>query len=346
MIKWFEQKDVKNHDIVISSRIRLARNIKKYPFGERLLDEGANELLENVKEGFYNQSEKANGFFDYVMIKDLSDIDKVALMERHAISPLIINKKGVTGLILSKDEGLSIMVNEEDHLRIQCITTGMNMEKAYNEANRVDDLLENYLEYAFDEKYGYLTACPTNVGTGLRASYMIHVPALESTGKLRIILDAIGKFGITVRGIYGEGTQGEGSVFQISNQITLGQSEQEIMDNLNSITNQIVEQERKIRSSLLAEKKYQLEDRVYRSYGALTNARILSSKEAMNFLSDLKLGMELELIQFEKEFNVYEFMMAIQPANLQKNINKPLIVEDRDIERATYIRNNLPKVNG
>ncbi|TCT14263.1 protein arginine kinase [Natranaerovirga pectinivora] len=345
MLKWYEQ-NTNNHDVVISTRIRLARNLKNYPFGNMLLQDKAVELTQEVKKGFLNQSESVNHFFEFYNINDLQNVDKIALVERHVISPLIVKKEAATGLILSKDESLSIMVNEEDHLRIQSIVQGMNIKKALEEANRLDDLLESYLQYAFDEKYGYLTACPTNVGTGLRSSYMIHVPALETTGKLQIILDAIGKFGITVRGIYGEGTQGEGSVFQISNQITLGQSEEEIIDNLNSITNQIVEQERKVRENLFKEKKHQLEDKIYRSYGILKNARILTSKEAMSFLSDLKIGVEMGIIKFKSEeyFNIYELMMSIQPANLQKNSSKEMVVEDRDVERATFIRNNLPKI--
>jgi protein arginine kinase len=346
MTKWYEEKRENSNDVIISSRIRLARNLKNYSFSNRLNHEEAEKLIQEVKEGFFNQSEMAHKYFDYFNIDTLDNLDKIALMERHVISPLLIKREVDTGLILSHNEGMSVMINEEDHLRIQYLTQGMNMEKAIEEANRVDDLLEGYLQYAYDEKYGYLTSCPTNVGTGLRASYMMHLPALESSGKLQIILEAIGKFGITVRGIYGEGTQGEGSVFQISNQITLGQSEQEIVDNLNSVASQIVDQERKVRDNLLSENKYQLEDSIYRSYGILTQARVLTAKEAMSFLSDVKMGLELDIIQFEGEqvLNIYELMMAIQPANLQKNIHKTLTADDRDIERATYIRENLPKI--
>ncbi|MFP4698527.1 MAG: protein arginine kinase [Eubacteriales bacterium] len=345
-MKWYEDTKSGTHDVVISSRIRLARNLENYPFGSRLVKEQAEKLTNEVKKGFFQQSDTAKQYFDFINVNSVTNLDKTALMERHAISPMFINKETATGMILSKDESISIMINEEDHVRIQCIVQGMNIEKTLEEANKLDDLLDSYLHYAFDDNYGYLTSCPTNLGTGLRASYMIHVPALESTGKLRFILDAIGKFGITVRGIYGEGTQGEGSVFQISNQITLGQSEEEIIENLNSITNQIVEQERLLRNNLIKEKRYQLEDSIYRAYGILTNARVLTSKEAMTFLSDIKIGMELGIFELEekKKLNIYELMMAIQPANLQKNTHKFLNDDDRDIERAKYIRENLPKI--
>lgn len=344
MKKWYNENN-NDTDVVISTRIRLARNFKKYFFSIKLSQQEADQMIQDIEDKISTITFKDYLSVDLINIQKMLNIDKLALMERHVISPLFIKKENNTTLLLSKDESMSVMINEEDHMRIQCLTQGMNIEKVYNQANKIDDFLEQHFEYAYDEKYGYLTSCPTNVGTGLRASYMIHVPALESTGKLQFILEAIGKFGITVRGIYGEGSQAEGSVFQISNQITLGQSEQEIIDNLNNVTNQIVEQELKIRENLLKDKRIQLEDTVYRSYGILTNARVLTSKEAMTFLSDVKLGLELGLINLkESTLNVYELMMAIQPANLQKNISKELQVEDRDIERATYIRNYLPQI--
>ena len=343
MLNWLKGNN-NNSDVVISSRIRLARNLKEFPFSTKISNEQANLLLENIKNGFFQSNNSIEEKYKYIVTNEMTNLDKIALLERHVISPMLINKKETTGLILSDDESKSIMINEEDHVRIQCLAQGMNLEKTFEEANIIDDILESYLDYAYDEKYGYLTSCPTNVGTGLRASYMIHVPALESTGKLQFILEAIGKFGITVRGIYGEGTQAEGSIYQISNQITLGQSEQDIIENLKSVTLQIVDQERKVRNNLLNEKKYQLEDAIYRSYGILSNARVITSKEAMTLLSDVKIGIELGIIKLEKELNIYELMMNIQPANLQRNTNKDLTSDNRDIERANYLRNNLPKI--
>ena len=344
MLKWFE-KSSGSDDVVISSRVRLARNLEEYNFPSRLSKEDAGRIIDDVKEAVLNAHED-NSYFHSVDMNELSSLEKVAMVERHVISPNFVQTSIPTGLILSEDESISIMINEEDHLRIQSITNGLNLDEALQNAYRIDDLLEEKINYAYDENIGYLTSCPTNVGTGLRASYMIHVPALETTGKLQFILDAIGKFGITVRGIYGEGSKARGSVFQISNQITLGHSEQEIIDNLTSLTKQIVEQERALRNKLLSEKRLQFEDAVYRSYGILAHARIITSKEAMTLLSDIKLGYELGILKsdIKNPINIYGLMTCIQPANLQKKINKELKIDERDIERATYIRNNLPKI--
>ncbi|MDF2822185.1 MAG: mcsB [Clostridiales bacterium] len=345
MNKWYEEVDNKK-DVIISSRVRLARNIKKYPFAAKLGREGAEQLIENVKEVFFAQSEQAKKFYEYYDIGELNSVEKMAMVERHAISPMLINKTDKTGLIMSKDETMSIMINEEDHLRIQSIASGMDIEKALDYANKIDDLLEEQLAYAFDDQFGYLTSCPTNVGTGLRASYMLHTPALESTGKLQIILEAMSKFGVSVRGIYGEGSQGEGSVFQVSNQKSIGQSESDIIENLNSIVKQIADQERKLREKLFTENREKMEDTCFRAYGILKYAREISSKEAVALLSDLKLGAEMGIIKIkdEKPLNVYELFLAIQPANLQKMSGLSLSIEERDISRANYIRKNLPKI--
>lgn len=347
MIKWYEEENDNFNGVIMSSRIRLARNLANYSFPNRLDKEKAFEMIEEIENAISSNEELKNKL-TFTYMKDVNQIDKVAMMERHVISPLFINMTIPTFLILSKDESTSIMINEEDHIRIQSMNTGMNLTKALENANKIDDIIEENVTYAFNDKLGYLTACPTNVGTGLRASYMLHVPALESTGQLQFILEAIGKFGLTVRGIHGEGSESQGSVFQISNQITLGLNEQEIIDNLTSVTKQIVDQEIVLRDKLLKENRLKFEDAVYRSYGLLSNARILSSKEAMTLLSDMKLGFELGLIKSKenKNINIFELMTCIQPANLQKIEHKNLSIEERDIARANYIRENLPKIIG
>lgn len=347
MIKWYEEENDNFNGVIISSRIRLARNLANYSFPNRLGKEKAIEMIEEI-ENTISSNEELKNELTFTYMKDVNQIDKVAMMERHVISPLFINMTIPTYLILSKDESTSIMINEEDHIRIQSMNTGMNLTKALENANKIDDIIEERVTYAFNDKLGYLTACPTNVGTGLRASYMLHVPALESTGQLQFILEAIGKFGLTVRGIHGEGSESQGSVFQISNQITLGLNEQEIIENLTSVTKQIVDQEIVLRDKLLKENRLKFEDAVYRSYGLLSNARILSSKEAMTLLSDMKLGFELGLIKSKenKNINIFELMTCIQPANLQKIEHKNLSIEERDIARANYIRENLPKIIG
>lgn len=343
-MKWYEEENNNYKGVIISSRVRLARNLSNYCFPDRITKEKSNQLIDEIKNAFLSIENSTN--FNDINMNNVLQMDKIAMMERHIISPLFMDIKRPTRLILSKDESISIMINEEDHVRIQSMKSGMNLISALENANKVDDLLEKKLSYAFDYKLGYLTACPTNIGTGLRASYMIHVPALEKTGQLKLLLEAVGKFGLTVRGIYGEGSEAQGSVFQISNQVTLGANEEEIINNLTTLTKQILEQELIVRDKYLNERKIEFEDLVYRSYGILSNARVISSKEAMTLLSDIKLGFELGILNTntDKKLNIFDLMTCIQPANLQKIEKKTLSIEGRNIARANYIRENLPQL--
>ncbi len=329
-------------DVIISSRIRLARNFKKYPFPNRLSSNQACSMIQEARKAIVESPTVIAQEFDYIDLEQKSSLEKLVMMEKHLISPELVKKTNPTAVLVNKDESISIMVNEEDHLRIQGIQLGSNIDKTWEVTSRIDDLLEESIEYAFHEKYGYLTSCPTNVGTGLRASYMLHVPILEATGQLKMIVQAIGKFGFTIRGMYGEGTETQGSLYQISNQITLGQSEKEIIDTLKTVTTQIVQQEKNLREKIVKENRLQIEDQIYRSYGTLKYARQLSSKEAMKLLSDVKVGFELGMLEKERKVdNIYDLMVYTQPANLQKQIGRNISVEERDEERARYIRNHL-----
>ncbi|WZL80259.1 protein arginine kinase [Vallitaleaceae bacterium 9-2] len=344
-MKWYEKQQGTHSDVIISSRIRLARNLKDFVFPNHLSESEAEKTIEIIHNIF---SEGQSDDFYFWDMDKVSSIDKVAMMERHLLSPLFVNMPIPNALIHNSDESLSLMINEEDHLRIQAMANGANLGEIFAMASALDDRIEAKVDYAYSQELGYLTACPTNVGTGLRASYMIHVPALEATGQLRIILEAVGKFGITFRGIYGESSEPIGSVFQVSNQVTLGFSEEEIIEKLHSVTMQIVNQELTVRESLLKERRLEFEDSIYRSYGVLSQARILTAKEAMTLLSDVKLGVELGLLQLEAsdEFNIFDLMTQIQPANLQKLEKKNLDVVQRDIARANLVRMTLPKIQG
>lgn len=346
MIKWYEKNNENCNGVIISSRIRLARNLNQYPFPNSIGDADAALLVQDVRQAMFTANEYAVNLFEEIKMENVRQVDKIAMMERHVISPGFIGVQKPNTLILSKDESISIMVNEEDHIRIQSMQVGMNLTEALDNANKVDDLLEEKLTYAFDNKFGFLTACPTNLGTGLRASYMVHLPALETTGQLKFLLDAINKFGLTVRGIYGEGSDAQGSIYQISNQLTLGINEQEIIDNLTTVTKQIVEQELIVRNKFLNERRLEFEDAIYRSYGVLSNARVLTSKEAMTLLSDIKLGVELGILRSNdaKPINIFDLMTRIQPANLQKIEMKHLSLKERDVARATYVRENIVKL--
>ncbi len=343
MLKWYKEPD-KNNDVVISTRIRLARNLRKYPFSPKLVEKQAASMVKEVKEASIALEEQMKTPLFSCNVDVLADTDKIAMVERHIISPLLVEKKQSTGLILSEDEKISIMINEEDHLRIQSITGGMNIVEAFKTANQIDDIANEVLEFAYHEQFGYLTACPTNVGTGLRASYMVFLPALTSAGKIIKLAEELGQYGIALRGIYGEASKSMGSIYQISNQKTLGSTEREIIDNLNRIVEQVIKQERRQRDHMLTSNYDEIEDKVHRSYGILKHAKIISSNDAMTLLAQLKFGMDMKMIQLGDGYNVHELMMEIQPGNLQSNLDKNVGSVQRDRYRADYIRKKLPEI--
>ena len=248
-----------------------------------------------------------------------------------------------SGVLLSQDEQISIMINEEDHLRIQCLTPGMQLEKAWEICNSLDDLLSESVDFAWDENIGYLTSCPTNIGTAIRASVMMHLPALTMTGYIKPILEALGKLGMAVRGMYGENTEASGNMYQFSNQVTLGKSEEDILLSMKNITQQIIEQERALRNEIVKQNKFQLEDRVFRSYGILQNARIIDTGETLKRLSDLRLGVDMGIIQGIEITDINEMMLLIQPGGLQKKKGRILKPDERDTSRAELVREMMNK---
>lgn len=343
MQKWYETK-VEESDVVISSRVRLARNLKKYCFHDKLTDTAANDLVTEIlsisEELELDEQTKLVAH----QVNKLTDTDKASMVEWHKISPMLAEKKQSTGLLISEDESISIMINEKDHIRIQAISGGLNMMQALSRANQLDDLLSEKIEYAFDDKYGYLTTNSTNVGTGLRASCMLFLPALTMAGKIQQLSDEIGKFGAQIRGIYGDGTKSFGNIYQISNQKTLGCQESEIIENLTQIVKQAIVQERKRREYLLTMNAEDIEDKVFRSYGVLKYAKKLSTVDAMTLLAQLKLGLDTQLLELQEEQNIYKLMMEIQPANLQKIIGKNIGSVERDHYRADYINSKLSEL--
>lgn len=342
MKKWYEDERI-DEDVVISSRIRLARNIKKYPFSTILQKSDTDKLINEVKDSVINDSNYIGDSFEFIKFDDLSNIDKYSMVENHTVSNDIIKKNNSAALI-KNDDSASILINEEDHIRIQSVSIGNDINSAWEFANNIDNLIEERIEYAFDKDFGYLTSCITNTGTGLRASFMIHIPMIEMSGNLANISRAIGKFGMTMRGIYGEGSESLGSIYQISNQITLGKSEKEIIEALKSVTNQIIEQEKELRNNVIKNNSAKFEDKIYRSYGILCSCRQISSKEAMKLLSDVRLGFMTKILKFNKpEKNIYNIMMNVQPGNLIKLCGKNLSETERDIERAKYLNEQLRK---
>ena len=340
MAGWYIEKGPES-DVVMSSRVRLARNFKDYPFPFRMdRTQGAN-VLARAKDAILSSNSAIAKDFLFVDIKNLNSIDRQAMVERHLISPDLAESQGESGALVSKDEKISIMINEEDHLRMQCMFPGMQLESAWELCNRIDTLMEERVDFAFDSKYGYLTCCPTNVGTGIRASTMLHLPALIMTGYIKNILEACGKLGIAIRGIYGENSDASGNLFQISNQVTLGLSEEEVITNITNIVFQIIEQERTLRRELHKQNPFRFEDKVYRSLGIFASARIMSSEESFKLLSDVRLGVDMGIIKDVKIEALNEIMLLIQPASLQKVAGKPLSIAERDIKRADLIRQKL-----
>ncbi|MEB3103650.1 protein arginine kinase [Ferviditalea candida] len=330
-------------DIVISSRIRIARNLRKYPFPMMSTGQQSQAVLDEILNSVDNDEFHSISKFETIQLADINELERRVLVEKHLISPNLAEESRNGAVILSEDESISIMVNEEDHLRIQVLYPGFQIREAWNLACKIDDILESKLDYAFDEKRGYLTSCPTNVGTGIRVSVMMHLPALVMTQQINRILSAINQVGLAVRGLYGEGSEAIGNWFQISNQITLGQSEEEIINNLYSVARQIIEHERAARERLLADSRPRIMDRVSRSYGILSHAGIIDSKEAAQRLSDVRLGIDLGLIKDVSANVMNELMVMTQPGFLQQYAGKKLSADERDIRRAEMIRGRLVK---
>jgi protein arginine kinase len=257
------------------------------------------------------------------------------------ISPDLAETKENCGAYINEDENLSIMVNEEDHVRIQAIFPGIQLERAYNICNDIDTIISEKADYAFDNKYGYLTSCPTNLGTGMRASVMLHLPALVMTGYIKSILESCNKVGVAVRGIYGENSEAVGDMFQVSNQISLGRKEEETIASIDGICKQIIDRERALRLQLYKKNVYKFEDSVFRSYGTLLNARIISTQECFKLLSDVRLGVSMAIIKDIEIPKLNEILVLSQPATLQKISGKPLSQDERGIKRAELIRSQL-----
>ncbi len=320
----------------------MARNLEQYKFPMLASTEESRAIAKQISEALKGSDHpEIAGELELLEMDDVKTNEKRVLVEKHLISPQLAEQSKHGAVLLDDDEAVSIMINEEDHLRIQCLLPGFQLIHGLEVANTIDDWIESKLTYAFHEKKGYLTSCPTNVGTGLRASVMMHLPALAMTQQLNRILPAINQLGLVVRGIYGEGSEALGNLFQISNQMTLGTSEKEIVDDLRGVVLQVIQHERDAREILLDNSRLKLEDRVFRSYGILANSRIIESKEATQRLSDVRLGIDIGFIKGMSANILNELMILTQPGFLQQFAGEVLTPEQRDERRATLIRERL-----
>ncbi len=326
-------------DIVLSTRVRLARNVSGRPFSSRLRPEDQQELETFLKSAIY----KALGGQElaWFELDGMEEIDRRCLMERHLVSRELAAGQGPRGVAVDSTQRIAIMANEEDHLRLQVIFAGLQLEATWHEADAIDDRLEEHLAYSFSPKFGYLTACPTNVGTGMRASVMLHLPGLVLTRQIEKVFRAVARLRLAVRGLYGEGTQATGDFYQISNQGSLGKSEPEILKTLDAVLPQIVEYEKQARAALVAESPTPLDDKIHRSWGLLTHARTISSDETLMLLSAVRLGIHLGRLKDVDIGTVNELFLLTRPGHIQKIRGAELAESERDIARADYIRKRL-----
>jgi protein arginine kinase len=334
MLNWYLQTG-KESDVVVSTRIRLARNIIEYPFVFKITKQDALEIIDKLGEII----PKIGHGLKLLKLKDIDDVTIMSLIEKHILSPeFALNNTEVKAIAVNEDENICIMINEEDHLRIQVFSAGLELESLLSLIQDIDKVIENELNYAYTDKYGFLTSCPTNVGTALRASVMVHLPALTLTGNISKILETGDSFGMTIRGIYGEGSTSKGNMYQVSNKQTLGISEEEIVKNIKLITEKIIEQERLARK-YLAKSGIELEDKIYRAFGLLTNCKKISSEECSTLLSQIRLGCDLGIIKELTDLKVNKLEIYTKPANLQKYYGNVLAdTNERDIKRSEIIK--------
>ena len=332
------------HDrIVMSSRVRLARNLKEAAFPGWAKKPERIRVLELIRPAVSALPEMKEAFSE--TMDSLSTLDKQIPVERHLISREHAAKSAGSGLVLNREETLCFMINEEDHLRMQALRPGLQIRQAWTAIDQADSSLEHKLEYAFNPDLGYLTACPTNIGTGIRVSAMLHLPGLVLGEQINPIIQSVNKLGLAVRGLYGEGTEALGNVFQVSNQMTLGESESSIVERLEKVLAQIIEHEENARDVLLEKKPKMVYNHIGRAYGILANAHSISSKETMNLLSLMRLGVDVGLFPGVDRALVDELFILTQPAHLQKQHSEKLSAEERDLLRADMVRERLRPVS-
>jgi protein arginine kinase len=334
--------EMDNEGMVISCRARLARNLCTVPFAPKATEEDQERIIDQV----FNASQRSRHMRRAAFFKmnELESNERRLLVERHLVSPALAESKGQRGVLFNRDEALSIMINEEDHLRLQAILPGLQAADAWSQVSRLDDELGATLDYAYSGEWGFLTACPTNVGTGLRVSVLIHLPALVLTEDMERVTRGLTQMTFTVRGFYGEGTNSVGNLFQISNQATLGVAEGDIVEKLTEVTRQIIAHEKDAQAALLKDAQAQVEDKVWRAYGLLSHARVLSSQEFMNLLSAVRLGRSLGLVKNVPSGFMNRLMIVTQPSHLQAEVGRDLTPEERDMYRAERVRHYLAKL--
>jgi len=344
MLKWYEQVGMEPENNYISSRIRLARNWNEYNFPNKLDVIAGGEMVERLEYGLKDLGEMEEEKFLSTTLDKIPETEKAAMRERRVINSAIAGKNSPTGLMLSESEDISIVFNGDDHIRMQLLAPNQNLNSLWEKADKLDDYINARFGYAYDEKYGYLTSFPTNVGTGMRANIVVHLPALSSGKQFPNLIAQMTRFGVAIRGVYGEGRENYGSFYDISNAKTLGMSEREIMDLVTKVASQLNSQENQVRAMSLKNHKTERQDEAYKSYGLMKYARKLSMRDALTFLSQVIAGISDGIIATKKPCSLYKMVLGIQPSNLMLNRGEPQDKGNLDILRAEYIRKELPEL--
>ena len=344
--KWYEEVGQKRGENFISSRVRLARNWNEYAFPNRLDANAAGELIGRLQYGLDDVETVEGKHFRTMTLDRIKEIERLALKERRLINATVAESKNPIGLMVSEEEDVSILLNGDDHIRMQFLAPGMALKELWERADKLDDFISSRFNYAYDEKYGYLTSYPTNVGTGMRANAVLHLPTLTRTNQIKELIDGLEKFGVTIRSVYGNEKENFGALYDISNTKTLGMSEKEIVDLVMRIANQLNEKESQLRENGIERHYILKQDEAFRAYGVLKYARTMRLNSALTFLSQMRAGIADGLIRLEEgsEYSVYRLMIEIQAGNLMLNTEKPMDKHELDVFRADYLREHLPKI--
>ncbi len=343
MASWYEQTDPERKNIVYS-KVRLARNWSEYVFPARLGEDEAREMVGRLCEGLKDIDGQLGHKYELLELSQMGELDLRMLKERRVINSAILKKKAPMAMYVSEQEDVSLAFNGADHIRIQVLKPGLHVGEAWKDASQMDDFVNARFAYAFDEKYGYLTSYPTNVGTGMKAAVTVHLPSLCMGKKFPSLIADMGRFGVSIRGVYGEGRENYGALYEVANQKTMGQSEQEIVDLVTRVALQLDDQENQVRAMTLKTHRLVREDEIYRSFGVLKYARRISMKEAMAYLSQLMSGVSDGLVRFREPCSIYQLVLGIQTANLQSLSERPLDKGELDAARAEFLRERLPEL--
>lgn len=342
-MKWYESRNTRN-DVFAAARIRLVRNLEGVPFPDKLTEEEAEGLNRLLQDRLSDMTTSSGKQFRYFELNDLTEVERMALKERRVINETLATKTTPTGLLVLDDESMSISMNGDDHIRIQCMSTDVNLDRIWTGCDQIDDYINRRFTYAYHEKYGYLTTFPTNMGTGLRVSVYLHLPFLSSGKQFRNLIGEVSRFGVRVKGVFGEGAENYGSLYEVSNQKTLGQSEEEILSLVYRMASHLAANERRVRAMALRDKRVVLEDEAYKSYGVLKYARHLSLKEAMIYLSHVRVGLCEGMLQTEQPVNIFGYMLNQQDANIKARRIGEVSEEELNQIRAESIRDSLPNL--